>query len=159
MAYVASDRSDIAFACKKCSRTVGKATCADLARLKRIGQDETKAVTVNGYAAGRAKTRRSGGCLRVGQHIVVTRSSTRKVVSLSSGESEYYNVVRCVREIIGLASTIRELGHEAHVRVWTGAAAARVRAATKYFWLQQKEENKELRIEKIRSTVKIPLIW
>ena len=63
--------------------------------------------------------------MRVGQHIVVTRSSTRKVVSLNSGESEYYTVVRCASEIIGLANMIRVLGHEAHVRVWTGAAAAR----------------------------------
>ena len=63
--------------------------------------------------------------MRVGQHIVVTRLSTQKVVSLNSGESEYYTVVRCASEIIGLANTIRVLGHEAHVRVWTDAAAAR----------------------------------
>ena len=38
LAYLASDRPDIAFACKECSRAVGKATRADLIRLKRIGR-------------------------------------------------------------------------------------------------------------------------
>ena len=71
------------------------------------------------------KTRRSGGCLRVGQHTLATWSSTQKVVSLSSAESEYYSMVHCASEAIGLANTIRELGHEAQVRIWTDAAAAR----------------------------------
>ena len=39
LAYLASDRPDIAFACKGCSRAVGKATRGDLTRLKRIGRD------------------------------------------------------------------------------------------------------------------------
>ena len=50
------------------------------------------------------------------------------------------------------------------MRVWTDSAAARGLALrsgsdaikhleTKYFWLQQKEKNQELRIEKIRGTV------
>ena len=62
-----------------------------------------------------------------------------------------------------LVNTIRELGHEAQVRIWTDAAAAHGLALrsgngaikhveTKYFGLQQKEKNQELRIEKIRGT-------
>ena len=38
LAYLASDRPDITFACKEHSRAVGKATRADLTRLKRIGR-------------------------------------------------------------------------------------------------------------------------
>ena len=38
LAHLVSDRPDIAFACKECSRAVGKATQADLTRLKRIGR-------------------------------------------------------------------------------------------------------------------------
>ena len=38
LSYLATDRPDIAFACKECSRAVGKATRADLTRLKRIGR-------------------------------------------------------------------------------------------------------------------------
>ena len=64
-------------------------------------------------AAGCPKTRRSTsqGCLCVGQHTLATWSSTQKVVSLSSAESEYYSMVRCASEVIGSANTIRELGH------------------------------------------------
>ena len=117
-------------------------------------------------AAGCRKRRRptSQRCLRVGQHTLATWSSTQKVVSLSSAESKYYSMVRCASEAIGLANTIRELGHEAQVRICPDAAAARglalrsgsgaiKRMDTKYFWLQQKEKNQELRIEKIRGTV------
>ena len=89
LSYLASDRPDSAFACKECSRAVGKATRADLTRLKRIGryvlynatcrvgvplQQEESIVLIDGLsdadAAGCPKTRRStsGGCLRVGQH-------------------------------------------------------------------------------------------
>ena len=85
-------------------------------------------------------------------------------MSPSSAESEYYSTARCASEAIGLADTIRELGYEAQVRIWTDAAAARglaIRSGsgviklmeTKYFWLQQKENHQELWIEKIRGTV------
>ena len=81
---------------------------------------------------------------------------------VDSAESVYYSMVRCACEAI--ANTIRELGHEAHVRIWTDAASARGlvlrsgsgairRVKTKCFGLQQKEKNQELRIEKIRGTV------
>ena len=75
-------------------------------------------------------------------------------------------MVRCASEVIGLANTIREFGHEAHVRIWTDAAAALglvfrsgsgaiKHMETKNYWLQQKEKNQELRIEKIRGTVNL----
>ena len=164
------------FARKECSRATGKATRAGLTRLKRIErylldtprvvwefplqrEEDITMIDVlsDADAAGCTKTRRSTsvGCLRFGQHTLATWSSTQKIVSLSSAESEYYSMVRCASEAIGLTSTIR---------VWTDAAAARGLALwrgsgtikhmeTKYFWLQQKEKNQELRIEKMRVTV------
>ena len=48
-----------------------------------------------------------------------------EVVALSSAESEYHSMVRCASEASGMANTIRELGHEAHERIWTGALGAR----------------------------------
>ena len=99
----------------------------------------------------------------MGQHTLAT-SSTQKVVSLTSAESEYYSMERCASEATALANTTRELGHEAQKRIWTDAAAARGLALrsgsgtikhmeTKYCWLQQKEKNQKLRIEKIRGAV------
>ena len=73
-------------------------------------------------------------------------------------------MVRCASEAFGLVNTIRKLGHEARVRIWTGVAATRGLALrsgsgaikhmeAKYCRLQQREKNRELRIEKIRGTV------
>ena len=156
LAHMAPDRPDIALACGECSRT-------DLTRLKLVGryllhasrvvwrfpfQVEKSIMTSDGLsdadAVGCPKTRRSTSrrCLRVGQHTLATWSSTQTVVSLSSAESEYYSMVSCVR---------RELGHEAHVRIWTDAAPARGLAlrsgngditlvANKCLWLQQEEK-------------------
>ena len=160
----------------QCSRAAGKATRADLTRLKRIGRyllntlrvvlefplQRAEDITMidvlsDADATGCTKTRRSRsvGCLRIGQHTLATWSSTQLVVSLSSAESEYYSMVRCASEAIGFTSTIRD---------WTDAAAARGLALwrgsgtikhmeTKYFWLKQKEKNQELRIEKMRVKV------
>ena len=61
---------------------------------------------------------------RDARHLEATWSSTQRVVSLSSAESEYYSTVRSASEAIGFANTIRELGHEAHAQIWTDAAAA-----------------------------------
>ena len=77
LAHLASDRPDIALACKECSRVVGKATRADLTCLKRVGryllytpravwefplQQEESIVLIDGLpdadAAGCPKTRR-----------------------------------------------------------------------------------------------------
>ena len=117
-------------------------------------QTEESIVTIDGLsdadAANYTNTRCStfGGCL-----------------SPSSEESEYYSImVRGASEDFGSAITVRELGHEAHVRTWTDVAAARGLAlrsgsgaikhkVKKYFWLLQKQKYQELWIEKIRGTV------
>ena len=70
----------------------------------------------------------------------------------------------CRVEVRPLANSIRELGHEARLRIWSDAAAAQELAlgsgsggikhmGIKFFWLQQKEKNQEPSIEKIRGTV------
>ena len=163
LAFLASDRPDIAFASKECSRAVGKATRADLTRPKRIGryllhtpravwefplQNEESIVKIDGLsnadAAGCPNTRRttSGGRLRVGQHTLATWSWTQKVLSLSSAESEFYSMLRCASEAVGLANIVRELGHKAHVRIWTGAAAARWLAPPQRDWRHQTHGDK-----------------
>ena len=112
LAYLASDRPDIAFACKECNRAVGKATRADLTRLGRIGRyllytpravwefrcnKKESIVQIDGLSgadAGCPKTWRStpGRCLRVGQHTLATWSSTHKVASLSQNTTAWHAV-------------------------------------------------------------------
>lgn len=46
--------------------------------------------------AGCVRTRRSisGGCIMMGSHLIKGWSTTQAGIALSSGEAEYYNVVR-----------------------------------------------------------------
>ncbi len=87
-----------------------------------------------------------------------------KVVALSSGESEYYSLVRCACEAIGLASLLRELGMILTIGLRTDAAVARSIATrvgqgggrikhmdTKYLWLQQRVQSKEISVNKVKG--------
>jgi hypothetical protein len=173
------------FAAKECSRAASAPTKGDLTRLKRVGrfllhaprcriryelQDEVH--TLDGEAAadaaGCTRTRRStsGGLLRLGCHWLVGWASTQKVIGLSSGESEYYSLVRCACEAIGLAGLLRELGMTLSIELWTDATAAKSIATrvgigggrikhmdTKYLWLQQKVQLKEIQVHKIKGMV------
>ena len=84
---------------------------------------------------------------------MATWSSAQKVVSLSSAESEYCSVVRCANEAIGLANTVREHAAAARSLALRSGSGAIKHMEKKFFGLQQKEKNQELRIQKIRGTV------
>ena len=76
--------------------------------------------------AGGPKTRKStsGGCLLLGGHLIKSWSSTQPSISLSSGEAEYYGVVKASGIALGQQSLMRDLGMEVKVRVWTDSSAA-----------------------------------
>ena len=164
LTYLASGGPEIELACKECSRAVGRATRADLTRLRRIERYLLLAPRAvwNFPLSGEDDVPRHD---HPRQDTLGTWSSTQKVVSLSSAEAAYHSTVRCASEALGMAKTIRELRHKGQVRVWTDAAAAhglalggRSGAAghndTKYLWLRQKKKNEELRMEKIRGNIK-----
>ena len=52
------------------------------------------------YWSGCVKTRKStiGGCLLLGKHLIKSWSSTQGLVSLSSGEAEFYGVTKASGE-------------------------------------------------------------
>ena len=54
--------------------------------------------------AGCARTRKStsGGCLMLGQHLIKAWSATQASIALSSGEAEYYGVVRGTGIALGI---------------------------------------------------------
>ena len=76
--------------------------------------------------AGCLRTRKStnGGLLCVGSHVVKGWSTTQSVVALSSGEAEYYGMVRGAATGLGMKAVMKDLGLEARVRVKTDASAA-----------------------------------
>lgn len=109
--------------------------------------------------AGCLKTRKStsGGCLLYGSHLVKHWSTTQKTLALSSGEAEFYGVVRGTSEALGLQSLAGDLGIDTTIHVRTDSSAAigicnrtgieRVRhLATGQLWVQEKIRKKEIRL-------------
>ena len=66
----------------------------------------------------------SGGCLMLGGHLIKSWSSTQSSISLSSGEAEYYGVVKAAGIALGHRSLMADMGMTANVRVWIDSSAA-----------------------------------
>ena len=114
--------------------------------------------------AGCAKTRKStsGGCLLLGSHLIKPWSSTQTSASLSSGESEFYGVVKAAGITLGYQALLRDLGHEVPVRVWTDSTATmgicgrqglgKLRHVdTQCLWIQQRVRDHTIELVKVRG--------
>ena len=62
--------------------------------------------------AGCRDTRKStsGGLIMIGNHLIRTWSSTQRVIALSSGEAEYYGMVRGGAEGLGTRTILEDIG-------------------------------------------------
>ena len=126
------------------------------------------AATIDCYSdtdwAGCPKTRKStsGGVILLGEHILKTYSSTQPTVSLSSGEAEFYGVVRASGAALGQQSLFADLGVPLDVRVWTDSSAAigicsrqglgKLRHIdTQTLWVQEKVRTKQIFLKKVRG--------
>ena len=72
----------------------------------------------------RSRKSTSGGCLLLGKHIIKCWSATQATIALSSGEAEYYGVVRGAGIGLGQQALGRDAGFELPVRIWTDSSAA-----------------------------------
>ena len=127
-----------------------------------------EASTVEVYSdtdwAGCPKTRKStsGGGLLLGKHLIKSWSSTQSSVSLSSGESEFYGVVKASGVALGYQSLLQDLGHALPVRVWTDSTATigvcgrqglgKLRHIdTQCLWIQQRVRDRTVELRKVRG--------
>ena len=130
--YLSLDRPDIQCAAKEICRDMAKPTTRSRAKVKRLARylleypqatirfnaeiDEWNRDAINVYSdsdwAGCAKTRRSttGGVMVVDGGVTKTWSSMQATVAQSSGEAEYYAMVRAAAEALGMQSIMRDLG-------------------------------------------------
>ena len=133
--YLGPDRPDIQFCAKEVCRWMAKPTNLGQDALKRIARfllgrrrlvfkyGWQRASTLECYSdtdwAGCPKTRKStsGGCLLLGGHLIKSWSITQPSISLSSGEAEYYGVVKASGIALGQQSLMRDLGMDVKVRV------------------------------------------
>ena len=98
----------------------------------------------------------------LGTHLIKSWSSTQASVSLSSGEAEFYGVVKAGGVILGYQSLLRDVGVELPVRVWTDSTATigicgrqglgKLRHIdTQCLWIQQKVRSKSISLFKVRG--------
>ena len=116
--------------------------------------------------SGCPRTRRStsGGCIMIGEHCLRTWSSTQPSVTLSSGEAEYYGLVKAAGAGLGHQSLMLDLDIKLPVRAWTDSSAALGIASrsglgklrhleTHTLWLQEKVRTGAIAVKKVRGEV------
>ena len=97
-----------------------------------------------------------------GKHLLKGWSSTQKVIALSSGEAEYYGIVRGASEGFGSRSVMRDLNVETRLRLKEDSSAAKGIAQrsglgktrhieVNQLWVQEKVRNKELELCKVKG--------
>ena len=96
--------------------------------------------------------------------MVKTWSSMQATVAQSSGEAEYYAMVRAAAEALGMQSIIRDMGWEANVRLWVDSSAAKSMASrigvgnvrhmeVKFVGQQEAVKNRGIEVNKIPGDV------
>ena len=178
--YVSADRVDIQFSSKECCRFVSAPGSLATDALKRLGRYVLKhkrlvycfpwqtAIHIDVYSdtgwAGCPRTRKStsGGAVMIGAHCIRTYSSTQATVSLSSGEAEYYGLVKGAAAGLGHQAIMSDYGADLPVRLWTDSSAAlgiakrsglgKIRhLATHTLWLQEKVRTKAVEVRKVKG--------
>ncbi len=114
--------------------------------------------------AGCIKTRKStnGGALTFGKHCLKTWSTTQAVIALSSGEAEYYGVVKGGSVLLGAMSMAKDLGIDLKGRIYTDSSAAKGIASRRglgktrhihvnYLWIQERLNAGDFKLYKERT--------
>jgi precorrin-3B methylase len=98
-----------------------------------------------------------------GNHCIKTWSSTQDVVALSSGEAEYYAMVKAISQGIGVRNLLSDMGIKVSIQINTDASAAKAIASRRgcgrirhidvaTLWVQEKVANGEVSIKKVAGT-------
>ena len=180
--YLAADRPDLLFACKEICRFMSAPTELAQQGLKRMARylrsrprlvwryDYQTASGLEVYTdtdwAGCVRTRKStsGGCLLLGNHVLKTWSATQASLALSSGEAEFYGVVKGAGIGIGQAALFNDVGLKLPLRVWTDSTAAigicgrqglgKLRhIACQTLWVQQRVRRGDFELRKVAGEV------
>ena len=181
--FLAADRMDIQFACKEICRRMSGPTRTDWSLVKKVCRylresprmvmkfEEQEAprqveVVVDTDYAGCRRTRRStnGGFVQHGRHLLKSWSTTQSVVALSSGEAEFYGVVKGACEGLGVSGLLEDLGRSGmSIVLATDSSAAKGIASrrgvgkvrhleTRTLWIQDHVTSGRIRMKKILGT-------
>jgi hypothetical protein len=179
--YLASDRPDIQYATKEICRSMSRPKRKSWNKLKRLARyllkhprlifkyfakDELEDMHLEVYSdsdwAGCLKTRKStsGGMASIGGGMLRSWSSTQATVAMSSGEAEYYAMVKAASEALGIQALAADLGWHLKVRLWVDSTAAKSIASrtglgrvrhleVRFLWLQEVVRKGRLMLRKI----------
>ena len=98
--------------------------------------------------------------MMIGSHVTKFWSSTQASLALSSGEAEYYGVVRAAGIGLGQQALFRDAGLELPIRIWTDSSVAMGTSARQglgklrhlechSLWLQQRLRRKPFELLKV----------
>merc|ERR1712016_553634 len=126
------------------SRQMSRPRIIDMVKMKRFARylkDKERVVTKYRYQdkvkeivawtdtdfEGCHETRKStsGGVIMLGEHMIKSWSLTQTVVALSSGEAEYYGMVKGASNGLGMRSIIADLGIDMRIGLKTDSSAAK----------------------------------
>jgi hypothetical protein len=118
--------------------------------------------------AGCRLTRKStsGGIITLGSHILKAYSTTQTVIAQSSGEAEYYGLVKACSVGIGIQGMFADFGINLNLSLLTDASAAKGIAMriglgkvrhleTSQLWLQSKVASGSVKVSKVDGKVNI----
>ena len=116
--------------------------------------------------AGCLRTRRStsGTIVMMGNHCVKAASGLQSTISLSSGESEFYAIVKAAAVGLQMKSLLLDWGYDVAVSVHTDSSAAigtcsrrglgKLRhVQTGYLWVQERVAAEDIKIYKVGTKV------
>ena len=138
--FLAIDRTDIQYSVKEIARDISRPRESSWKSLVRLGKylkgkprlviryryqsrsDMINTFTDSDWVGDRiARKRTSGGLVQLGQHVIRSWSSTQTVIALSSGEAEFYSIVKGASQSIGVRSMLKDLGFSFKVNKFTDA--------------------------------------
>jgi len=180
--YLSQDRSDIRFVVKELSRRMSAPRECDFRGLLRLAkylscyprvihhfpyQRNFKIIDIwsDSDHAGCLETRKStsGGIVMFGSHCIKHWSTTQSVISISSGEAEYYACVKAGSTGLGIVHLIGDFDVKKRLRIKTDASVAKSLASRRgvggirhievnQLWLQEKVNNGIIEIERVKGT-------
>ena len=183
--YMAVDRPSLQYAASELAEGMSKPLEIHWLRLKRVGKyiakypvekwhfelqeapAQLESFSDSDWATDR-RTRRSMSSTyqRFGKHLLDTSCGRQSLVALSSGEAEFYAMVKTAAEGKLTTEILRHFGWKVEHRVLSDSSAARSMAqrvgcgkvkhlSLKEMWIQQAVRNKELSIGKVDTLMNI----
>eukprot|EP00971_Amphidinium_carterae_P292147 5799547-Amphidinium_carterae.1 len=193
-AYLSQDRADLQVAVKELASKMCQPREAHFARLRRLGQyllkvpclvqtfrpqqqiPTTITVVVDSDHAGDPLTRRStsGVVSKYGSSTIRCQSNWQSTVSLSSGESEFYAIVKGMAQALYCAALAADLGISLQaeisgrlansLEIYSDSSAARSFAQrlglgrqkhvdTRFLWVQERASRGEVLIKRVGTAV------